>query len=203
MLRQMRSLGFISYGIFILLVGAAVHADNLKYSELQIKDYDEMQALVKKKTDKVTKFLRADKSEDTKADQPVVDELKAALLLVLSRPNQDNMLAKLLPDIRKEMSNLNCFEDSLNLIATDSISRVNNEKLPTVYKSTSLFVLENILAEFRPEVKDKPELRAVFEKIRDAKIQIPKDVTKDLKLRSMLKVESPSERADRILKQLK
>ncbi len=180
-------------------------AERFKYSELQIKDYDEMQIMVKarlKKSQKLFKESDPDAAEEAAPDQGAVEELRTALLLILSRPNQDNMLAKLMPDVRKELSNVNAFEDSLSSLTAEAIGGLNNEKLPTVIRSTFLFVLENIISEFKPEARDKEEIRKVFEKIRDAKLKIPKDVRKDLKLRSMLKVESPSARAKHILENL-
>jgi hypothetical protein len=182
----------------------AFAADRYKYSELQIKDYDEIGALVKDKVKKAMKVFRekGDAEENAAPDQAGVEELRSALHLILARPNQDNMLAKLMPEVRKELSNVNAFEDSLSSLASEAIEGLRNEKLPTVFRSTYLFVLENIISEFKPEIRDKAELRKIFEKIRDAKLAIPKDVTKDLKLRSMLKVESPSERAKQILEKL-
>lgn len=182
----------------------AFAADRYKYSELQIKDYDEMSALVKEKVKKAVKIFRetGDAEEDAPPDQAGVEELRSAFHLILARPNQDNMLAKLMPEVRKELANVNAFEDSLSSLAAEAVEGLRNEKLPTVFRSTYLFVLENIISEFKPEIRDKTDLRKIFEKIRDANLEIPKDVTKDLKLRSMLKVESPSERAKQILEKL-
>ncbi|MGE0761975.1 MAG: hypothetical protein AB7N80_01725 [Bdellovibrionales bacterium] len=195
MMRHIRILLVLS----LLTFGLSSEAARYKYSELQIKDYDEMLALVKTRVKKATKLFRANQDEDTPPDQQGVEELREALHLILSRPNQDNMLAKLLPDVRKEMANVNAFEDNMASLVSEAIDGLNNDKIPTVHRSTYLIVLENILSEFKPEVRDKEDLRQLFEKIRDAKLKIPKEVTKDLKLRSMLSTESPSERAKRIL----
>ncbi len=172
-----------------------------KYSELQIKDYDEMLSQVKVRVKAASKILK-NSEVGSDEDQAAVEELRSALLLMLSRPNQDNMLAKLLPEVRKELVNLSAFEDSLAGLAVESIEGLNNDRLPTVYRSTSLLVLENVLSEFKPEIREKEDLRRIFEKIRDAKLEIPSEVKKDLKLRSMFSVESPSEKADRILKEV-
>ena len=203
MTHHMRTLCLVLIATFCSGITVQADVSRYKYSELQIKDYDEMLAMVKVHLKKATKLLRANQEEDSNSDQQAVEELRAALLLILSRPNQDNMLAKLLPDIRKELSNMNSFEDSLSSLTSEAIDGLKNEKLPTVYRSTYLFVLENTVSEFKPEIKDKEDLRQIFEKIRDAKLKIPKDVAKDLKLRSMLNTESPSERAKRILDSIK
>jgi hypothetical protein len=190
---------FIS-GLLLTVSISAVAEGRFKYSELQIKDYDEMSVLMKEHTKKAQKILRA--SEDEAPDQEAVEQLRLALLLLLARPNQDNMLGKLMPEVRKELSNVNAFEDSLSSLAGEALAGLANDKLPTVYRSTYWFVLENILSEFKPEIREKEELRAIYTKIRDAQVKVPKAVTKDLKLRSMLSVESPSERAKRILESL-
>ena len=199
----------ISATLFLLfgLATTSAATERFKYSELQIKDYDEMQALVRERINKSQMLLRAsdpeqEPTEDSVPDQAAVEELRSALQLILSRPNQDNMLAKLMPEVRKELSNVNAFEDSLSSLTSEAISGLSNDKLPTVIRSTLLFVLENVISEFKPEVRDKEEFRKLFEKIRDAKLKIPKDVAKDLKLRSMLKVESPSERSKHVLESL-
>lgn len=187
-------IALVSFGLF----AQAQSAPRYKYGELQIKDYDEMLTMVKVHTKAANKILR----QTTEGEQPepkVVEELRTALQLMLSRPNQDNMLAKLLPEVRKELANLSAFDDSLAGIVVEAIEGLNNEKLPTVYRVTSHFILENVLSEFKPEIRDKEDLRKIFENIRDAKIKVPEEVKKELKLRSMFKAESPSERAGRIV----
>lgn len=202
MTRHMRSLATL---MFVLSFSYSAFAERYKYSELQIKDYDEMATLVRGHIKKSTDLLKAEqkKDESAEASPEVIEELRAALLLLLSRPNQDNMLSKLMPEVRKELTNLNAFEDNLASITDEAVTGLKNSNLPTVTRSTYLFVLENFLSEFKPEVREKDELRGLFEKIRDAKVDVPKEVTKDLKLRSMLKVESPSERAKRVLDAIK
>jgi len=189
-------------GVFVAALALSAGAEErVKYSELQIKDYDEMRELMNERIKNAHKILKeTDKEADSDApDTEAIEQLRSALLLVLSRPNQDNMLGKLMPDIRKELSNLNSFEDSLASVASEALVGLANDKLKTVQRSTYWFVLENILSEFKPEAADKDEFRNMFTKIRDAKLDVPKQVTKDLKLRSMFKVESPSERAKHIL----
>ncbi len=162
-----------------------------------------MLSMVRERIKKSNKILKGSNPDaEVTPDQESVESLRQGLLLVLSRPNQDNMLAKLMPEIRKELNGLNAFEDSIDSLAQEALDGLNNTKLPVVVRSTYWFVLENILSEFKPEIRDKEDLKKTFVKIRDAKIEIPKDVKKDLKLRSMFKVESPSDRAKRILEAL-
>lgn len=191
--------------LLALMFSLPTLAERYKYSELQIKDYDEMAGLMRSHLKKSATLLKADQKKDENAEPSpeVIEELRAAMQLLLSRPNQDNMLSKLMPEVRKELTNLNAFEDTLASLTNEAIDGIKNTSLPTVYRSTYLFILENVLSEFKPEVREKEEIRTVFEKIRDANVEVPKDVTKDLKLRSMLKVESPSERARRVLESIK
>jgi hypothetical protein len=195
-------------GVFVAALALSAAAEErVKYSELQIKDYDEMREMMNERIKNAHKILKESDKEDggdnDTPDAEAVEQLRNGLILVLSRPNQDNMLGKLMPDIRKELSNLNSFEDTLASIASEALDGLANDKLKTVQRSTYWFILENILSEFKPEAADKDEFKNMFIKIRDARLDVPKQVTKDLKLRSMFKVESPSERAKRILEGFK
>jgi len=200
MTRHMRTLLTL---VALVLAAPATSAERFKYNELQIKDYDEMTSMVRERLKKSAKIMKgSDADGDSAPDQESIESLREALLLVLSRPNQDNMLAKLLPELRKELNTVNAFEDSLDSLAQEAIDGLGNKKLPVIHRSTYWFVLENILSEFKPEIRDKADIKKTFEKIRDAKVEVPKDVAKDLKLRSMFKVESPSDRAKRVLEAL-
>lgn len=186
------------FAMMVLVIPAQSLA-RFKYTELQLKDFDEMSNQIQDRIKKSQRLLRAG-SDEGEPNEEAVELLRQALLFALSRPNPDNLLSKILPELRKELSQLQLFESSIQTIVTNAISGLKNDKLPSVYRSTSLFVLENVLSEFRPEAREKASFRKIFESIRDAKIEIPKEVSKELKMKSMISVESPSEKANRILK---
>lgn len=190
-----------------LIFSPSIFASRYKYNELMLKDYDEMSRLINERIAQAKKISSAEtQTEDessgqgrSPSDNEAIAILRDGLLLCLSRPDKDNMLAKLIPILRKELINYSAFEDSLLAIANDAIAALKTASAPTATKSTYLFVLENIMAEMKPQLHEKKEYRSTLEKIRDAKIEVSKDVVKDRKLRSMFSTESPSDLAATIL----
>ncbi|MBX7231449.1 MAG: hypothetical protein K1X29_05130 [Bdellovibrionales bacterium] len=185
----------------------------IKYSELQIKDYDQMLSLIRgyikryyAQKKEASPHTASNESEEPGENDPAEvpaearEELRKALHLLLARPNQDNMLAKILPELRKEMDAIHIFTDSLDSLTDESIYGLQNKTIPAVEQATYLIVLENILSELKPEVNSTEDLLKIFKKISEAKIKIPDTVRKELKLRSMFRLVSPSERAEKILK---
>ena len=174
-------------------------AANYKYNELMIKDYDEMlemvQSFVKKAKD-------AAGEDGTANDGEAIEQLREALKLIFSRPDSDNMVAKLVPEVRRMMIGFNAYEPAVHDIAKQAIDAVKSKNAAPSIQSTSLFILENILAEIRPEVPNNNQLRAVAEMIRDAKLSVSKDVLKERKIRGMFQTKNPSDIAAEVLKGL-
>lgn len=189
------------YIVMLLFSFSAFSIQKFKYNELQIKDYDEM-------TNKVNAYIAEsqklaikyqEEGDDEGGDQAAIDKLSEALAYILSRPDKDNMLAKLLPAVRKELINYNAFETSLSLAVTDAITAIQSKKLPATYRATSVFVLENVMSQVQPLVTTSKEMRSIVEKIRDSKLEVPSDVMNDRKLKSMFNTSSPSKTAEKIL----
>ncbi len=194
---------FIIFSLTLLgLSTQNLWAQTYKYSDLMLKNYDEMSEEVQTRVQKAKEISSqdAESSDSTDSDREAVEALRDGLLLIFSRPDKDNMLGKILPDLRRELSNYRAYEDTLASILSEALAGVANSKLGVSTRSTYLFVLENLMGEMRSQIKDKPEYRQAFEQIRDAKIKLDKDVIRDRKLRSMFKTESPSKQAEEILK---
>lgn len=172
---------------------------NFKYNELMIKDYDEMSAMVQNYLDKAKDLAGED---GTANEDEVVAQLRMALKLIFSRPNSDNMVAKLVPEVRRVLVGFNGFESGVSAIANESIGYVKNDDAPASVQSTSLFILDNILAEIRPEVENNPQMRSIVERVRDAKIKVSKDVVKERQIRGMFSTKSPSDIARDLLKRI-
>lgn len=202
---MLRSHTFLYLGILLALAfkSPSASGESFNYSELQIKDLEEMTNSINIRVQKA-KFaymkMQAEEKEE-EGDRQAVEILREATYLILSRPNDDNMLSKLMPLVRSELSSYNAFEDTLTSITQESIRAVANEKLSAVNRGTHLFVLENILSEFRPEIVNNEDLRKIFEIIRDANIKLPSSVKNERILRSMYKSKSPSTLAATILKE--
>ena len=172
---------------------------NYKYNELMIKDYDEMLEMVQSF---VLKAKEAAGEEGTSNEDEAVTHLRNGLKFIFSRPDSDNMVAKLVPEVRRMMLGFNAYESSVNLIADEALDAVSAKNVAPSVQSTSLFILDNILAEVRPEVTANPQLKAVVEHIRDARITVGKDVLKERKIRGMFSTKSPSDTAASMLKPL-
>ena len=172
-----------------------------KYNELMIKDYDEMLKLVQGQVKK-SRAVGSNTSDDNVNDAEAIEHLREALKLMFSRPNSDNMIAKLMPEVRRDLSGYSAYEDSVSAITAEAIEFLKNDKAATSQQATAIFVLENILSEIRPEAANNDDLRRIIERIRDAKVKISSDVVKDMKLRGMYKTKNPSDMAKSIMKGL-
>jgi hypothetical protein len=176
-----------------LLWSCISNAGGYVYSDLRMKDYDEMQSEVRSRITSAEQVADAD-MDDAKS------KLKDALQLILSRPNTDNMVSQLVPNVRTPLRNVDAFEITLNEIATQAIADAKNEKLPPKNAATAFIILENLLSELKPEAKTNGEIGKIFLSIRDARIKVPDRVKSELKLRAMIKDPgSPSEIAEKII----
>lgn len=171
----------------------------ITYRDLELKDYDEMRAIVKEHVNKAHKLiLETDSNSNAEHDAKL--ELIKAERLILSRPNPDNMVSKLTPDVRREMAELGPYDELLEAMAREGIQAFNGDlNLPVAVQTTFLFVLENLMSELKPEITADARKRACLEQIRDANIQVSSEVAAERKLKSMYLTESPSEEAGRIL----
>ena len=179
---------------------APASAAQFRYNELMIKDYDEMLQLVNLKL-KQARGVGSNTSDENVNDKEAVEHLREAAQLILSRPDSDNMVAKLMPDVRKELIGYNAFEDVLSGIAAGATATLKDENSPGSRQATAVFVLENLLAQVRPEVASNGDIRRIVQRINDAKIEIGNPVRNDMKLRGMFKTHNPSKLAATILKE--
>jgi len=178
---------------------APAQGRGLTYRDLILKDYDEMFALVKKHVNEAHKIvLGSDNNPDWRPQ--AMAELTKAERTILSRPNSDNMVAKLTLEVRREMTDVGNYDDILESMTHEGIQAFDpNMNLPTIMKTTYTFLLENLMSELKPEIRDDERQRAMLEQIRDADLQIPYDVMRERKLQGMFLTESPSEEAKQIL----
>src|SRR4051812_3366527 len=88
------------------------------YRELMLKDYDEMFMMVKKHTKSAHKMVQdADNYPDWESNAK--SELVQATRLILSRPNTDNMVAKLTPEVRREILGFGNYDDILETVTRE------------------------------------------------------------------------------------
>src|SRR5689334_3957682 len=131
----------ILYGFTALLsltLSLQLFAAQFKYNELMLKDYDEMLQMVNGKLKKA-RSVGSNSSDDNVNDQEAVEHLREAVKLILSRPDSDNMVAKLIPEVRKELSGYNAFEDVLSGITAEAVAVVKDEKAANQAQATGIF----------------------------------------------------------------
>jgi hypothetical protein len=159
-----------------------------QYSQLMLKDLDQMDKIIREKI-KEAKKTRGDK----------VIPLKEALQAVYSRPNEDGMVEKVVGSLKHELDELENYEDVIRELVTEAVGALKNPRaFGPVVQVTYVVFLENILAEFKPKADSKFESE-IIKQIRDAKIEVTKEAKKERKLRVMKDLSSPSDIAAGIL----
>lgn len=173
---------------------------NYKYNELMIKDYDEMLAMVQEMS---RSAQAATSSDDSGGEGEAVEWYGRALKLIFSRPDSDNMVAKLLSEIRRDLQGFNAYEDSIAGLADEAVQQATDKNASVTTQSTAMVILENILGEIKPGAENgNADLRRIVEKVRAADISISSDVKKDRRMRGMFRTKNPSEEAAAILKRI-
>lgn len=159
------------------------------YSQLSLKDLDQMNDLVTKKV-----------NESKKASSGKTVPLKEALQAVYSRPNDDDMIDKVVAPLRSQLDELDAWEKTVSQLTDEAISVLNhpNAFSPVVQVTYEIF-LENLLAEMKPYIATSNFEKTLTTRIRDAKIEISKKAINERVARSMKSTVSPSEIAAQIL----
>ncbi len=160
------------------------------YSQLALKDLDQMTAIVN------GKIKESKKSSDGK-----VVPLKEALQAVYCRPNEDGMIEKVVGSLRTELDEHDAWEKTLSELTDEAIDALKNPKAfkPMVQVSYQIF-LENLLIDMKPFIQKNGFEQGLGERIRDAKIELTKEAGNERRLRMMKSTISPSMLAEQFLK---
>lgn len=169
-----------------------------------IKDYDEMNKIVRRQVLAAQKeFENGDEGTDIRSSAGLL-ELKKGLRVVLSRPNSDNMVAKLVPELRRELLAYDAYTPMMNELAKDGIRAFDPKMgMATVTLSTYAFMLENLMSEIQAEARENMEVRGIIQMIADANLRMPEDVIRERKMAGMFRSVSPSDLAKKILERFK
>lgn len=177
----------------ILLFGLPAHSGEALFTELQMKNYEEMVDLVKKRV------LKAEKMSSQDIDE-AKNTLQEALHLIFSRPNSDNMVSQLIPIVRTPLKNIDAYDSTLTSITDDTLAVAKDPKANVGPQATAYVRLENILSEIKPDLASNETAQKIAASIRDAKLQMPDKVKSELKRRSMVSISStPSDLAKQLL----
>ena len=181
--------------LFIATLVSAVclqaHAGLLfNYSQLVTKDLDEMNQMV---NDKIKESKKAYSGKNV--------PLKEALQAVYSRPNDDDMIDKVVAPLRTNLDEIDAWEKTVSQLTDEAVNALKHTKpFKPVIQVTYAVFLENLLSEIKPYIKSNGYERKIVERIRDAHIEITKEAQNERSVRMMKHTDSPSDIADKILK---
>ena len=161
------------------------------YSRLALKDLDQMNKLVQEKI-----------KESQKAGGDQVIPLKEALQAVFSRPNDDDMIEKVMSSLRTELDEHNAYEKSVRSLVREATGALKNPKaFGAEAQVTYAIFLENVISEVKPRAGETFE-HAILKSIKDANIDITKAASTEFGLRMMKTMHSPSQTATEALAQV-
>lgn len=203
--RPDRSRGFVFSGfivtLFALLTSIAHARIEYDASSLLLKNSDQIGAMLKEKIRAAQKIQAkqgdSDDGEMT-AEPEAIEHLKDAMRIVFARPDQDGARGNLFLRVRRELADLGGLDQVLEELAGEAINELRNQEGPR-RTATYVVILENLMAEIRPEIKKNEKLKKIVERIRDSNIHMEKDAKLKNLLRSMSIPVSPSETAKKIL----
>jgi len=159
------------------------------YSQLALKDLDQMSKIVK---DKVTE---SNKSRGAKAVP-----LKEGLQAVFCRPNEDGLIEKIVSPLKNGLDELDSWESSLKQLVKEAIGALKNPKaFKPVVQVTYLVFLENLISEIKPRAQLAFEA-SLLKQIESAQIVLTPQAKNERILRMMKETRSPSEIAADVLK---
>ncbi len=192
-MKKLRRFPTLLLSILLFITSVSQAGLLLTYHQLALKDLDQMNELV------IAKIKESKKSYSGK-----IVPLKEALQAVLGRPDEDNMVDKVLSPLKSELEGHDAWEKSLKELATESINALKNSKnFKADVQVTYQVFMENLLAQLKPDLGTASFETKLVEKIRDAKISISKEAQNERKLRMMKSTVSVSEIADMLLKATK
>ena len=161
------------------------------YSQLSLKDLDQMSKLVQSKINE---------SRKEGGDQTI--PLKEALQAVYSRSNEDFLIEKIISPLRTELDEHEAWESTLRALTKEAIGALKNPKaFKPVVQVTYVVFLENLISEIKPRGNEKFE-RSLLEDLVKADISVSKEAVNERRLRVMKSTTSPSEVAEAILKSI-
>ena len=164
------------------------------YNQLKLYDIDEMVEITE---DRMALYKETNDSE----------KLYEIMTLILARPNDDNILERLMLSIRYSLDSNKLWEDSVEVVVDNAITALKDETTSAGDQISYLMVLQNLLVEFKPEFKKldiSPKFEQnVIEKVANAEIEVSDEARREANLNLFGKLISPSEIAKQVLEDIK
>lgn len=176
------------------------------FHDLHIKNYESVMDMIKPWLIQA-RHLNKEIPRETQLEggEPEVKQaVQKALIIALSKPGHDNTVTRLVQNIRDQTQAYADFFGILFNITRRACSGIKNEDRSPLERATYFYILENIIVEIRPDVKENDSAKNILSYIQQAKITIPTSVHS---ARYMQVLESqtlsPSQIANQILKKVK
>ncbi len=171
------------------MAGPLTHAGLLyNYSQLALKDLDQMSKIVREKVNE---------SNKTRGDKAI--PLKEGVQAVFSRPNEDDLIEKIVGPLKNSLDELDSWDSSLRQLVKEALGALNNPKaFKPVVQVTYVVFLENIISEMKPRSRSEFE-RSILKEIQDADVKLTSQAKHERVLRMMKETRSPSEIARDVL----
>ncbi len=151
--------------------------------------------------DEMSDIMLAKAREFKKTDNP--QALKDGLIIAFGRPDEDSVLEKTINTIKTPMEDNDLWEPAVDELVDKSISVIKDETGTAAEQVTYGVVLENIIAQFKPDfVKQykSPGFEArIIEKIASAELEFSRAAAAERKLNLMKGNLSPSLVAQRLI----
>ena len=123
-------------------------------SQLMMQNSEKVTELVRKRIQRASEVQeQQDESATVMAEPEALEYLKDAMRIALARPDQDGLRGILFARIRRELSDLNSTEVVLSQLADESLAVLNDKKAVVAHHATYILVLENLMAEIKPELE--------------------------------------------------
>ncbi len=172
-------------------------------AQLQMKNAEQMNAIVVRKIKKAEAIQKQQEIDDDRgivAEPEAVEQLKDATRIVFARPDQDGSRETTFARLRRELTDLASLDQVLRELTHEGLEALRaGSQNSSREQGTYIVVLNNLMAEIKPEAANNPAFRKIVETIRDAKIEVSDKVRNQQLMRSMSQPISPSDVAAGIL----
>ncbi len=168
-------------------------ASNYDYNKLRFMEYNELRQIKNSAVNASRRFQYPRQAEQT------LKPLRETLTMLLSRPNDDNLVTDLMTDIESELETLGAYELTLQTIIDERIAVINNRSLKPDVRTTAAVCINNLLLEIKPKSVKNPNIAKVICKLADKKLILPKDVQASSMFKSLYLEKSPSKVAQKIM----
>lgn len=164
------------------------------YNQLKLYDIDEMVEITE---DRMALYKETNDSE----------KLYEVMTLILARPNDDNILERLMLSIRYTLDSNKLWEDSVVVVVDRAVEALKDETTSAGDQISYLMMLQNLLVEFKPEFRKldiSPKFEQnVIEKVANAEIEVSAEARREANLNLFGQLNSPSQIAKQILEDIK